>query len=293
MNWTDVLLSVAALIVVGLAVYAWCIEPYRIRLNKIEIAIPDLPERHDGLTICHLSDTHTAKYGRLEKRIGEILAGIDADLCVITGDLLGRRAGIEALRRVLGSFKPRLGVFAVLGNGDYKLKIPVHELASDLERSGIGLLMNSHVTLSSNGEELHVIGVDDPFRALDELDGAMSGLRKDGLKLLLAHSPDILMKVADEPVDLVLAGHTHGGQVRLPFMRALWLHSRYHLDICNGYFSPQALSRILERDMAGVHLYVSRGLGSSGISARFMCAPEMVLITLCRRFEANGKRGMS
>jgi len=289
MSWPGLLLPVAALLVVGLAVYAFWIEPCRIRLSRVELAIPNLPDSLDGLTICHLSDTHTSRYGRLEKITREILAGIDADLCVITGDLLRRRDGMHTLRRALSALKPRLGVFAVPGNGDYKLRVRMSELAAELTGHGINVLLNSRVTLSSNGSNLHIIGVDDPFLRLDDLTSAMSGIAEEGFRLLLAHSPDVLMSIGDRRVDLILAGHTHGGQVRLPFVGALWLHSRYRLPISDGYYDPETLSRVSSRDVSGACMYVSRGLSWSAIPIRFMCPPEIVLITLRRKFEERAK----
>ena len=285
MAWQSVLLALGTLLVLGLAAYAFCVEPYRVRLSKVELAIANLPDSLDGFTICHLSDTHTSRYGRLERKVREILAGVDADLCTITGDLYGRRGGIEALKRVLSSFNPRLGVFAVLGNGDHKLRMPMAELASQIEQSGIRLLLNSHVTVSSDGQSLDLIGVGDPFLGFDDLSGAMSGLAEDGFKLLLAHSPDVVVDPAARSVNLILAGHTHGGQVRLPFIGPVWLHCRHRLGISEGYFGPEALSRVLGRDMHESHMYVSRGLAGSGVQARFMCPPEILLITLRQESE--------
>ena len=280
MNAVNILQIVGVLVFLVLGIYALAIEPHRIQVSRIDIRIPNLPEPFRGLKICHLSDMHTTRFGRLEKAAEEILARNEADLCVITGDLLGSRAGVGALCRLLSSMKAPLGVFAVPGNGDYKAGMSPKELAAELKRSGAHLLLNERIAIPLDGQSLHVIGVDDPFFGFDDLSAAMSGLGDGGFKLLLAHSPDILMKLDGRAPDLILAGHTHGGQIRLPLIGPLWLHSRYKLRISDGYFEPEQLSRLTGRDIHGVRMYVSRGLGCSGIRARFACPPEIVLITL-------------
>lgn len=284
MSVADILLAAVVAAGLGMLIYAFLVEPCRLQVTKVDIHIRELPENLEGFTICHLSDTHTGGYGRAERVLERMLGAIRADICVITGDLLRTRAGVGTLQRMLTSWKSRLGTFAVLGNGDYKLRIPVPELDAQFAESGIRLLLNDHVDFSSDGVDMCVIGVSDPYLGLDDLGTAMAGVPKGGFKLLLAHSPDILMKIGDEPVDLILAGHTHGGQVRVPFMGALWLHCRYHLGISDGCFGPEALSRLLGRDVHGTQMYVSRGIGGSGIRARFMCPPELVLVTLRREF---------
>ena len=280
----NTLFLVAALAVLGAIFYAFFLEPYRVRVSGISIHIQDLPEQLDGFTICHLSDTHTGTYGRLERTLEAILAGIDADLCVITGDLIRSHEGIETLKRILGAFKPAFGLFAVPGNGDYRSGVPISQLAEELEQVGIHLLVNNCENLLINQSKWYIIGTDDPFLGLDDLELAVGGMAQGGFRLLLAHSPDILFKVGNREADLILAGHTHGGQIRLPLIGPLWLHCRYCLGVSGGYFGPEELSKLSGQDMRGVHMYVSRGLGGSGVRARFMCPPEVALVTLRRRF---------
>ena len=286
MNWV---LAGIAVLALPLAIYAFRIEPFRIRLTRVEIPIPGLPHELNGLTICHLSDTHTAGYGRLERKAAQMLSTLKADLCVITGDLLNSENGVQALSRMLDSFDPPLGVYAVLGNGDHKGFMTPGDIEQRLSGTKINLLINSSHTLNVNGYSLRIIGVDDPFKRRDQFGRATAGLPKSGFRLLLAHSPDILSEVDGYHVDLVLAGHTHGGQVRLPFFGPVWLHSNRKIPVCSGYFDSGSLSKLLRRDMAGVRMYVSRGVGASGITARFACTPEIALITLRARFEASRK----
>lgn len=273
-------LASATIIAVGFVAYAYLVEPYMIRLTKIEIDYPDLPASLDGLTICHLSDMHAYRIGKLEAMLGKLLAGLDVDLCAITGDTVSTGAGLAGLHMIFYGIKPRLGIFAVPGNGDYKLGIPIEQIADEFKKVGIRLLFNESVAIPVDGEALHIIGVDDPHSGRDDLELAESGVTGDGFRLLLAHSPDILVSVREDSADLILSGHTHGGQVRLPFIGAVWLHCKHHLGIDMGHFGPQRLSGILKRELPHTHLYVSRGLGGSGIRARFMCPPEVAVITL-------------
>jgi uncharacterized protein len=272
----------ATCIVLGWCVYAYFIEPFLLRTTRMELSFPNLPESLDGFTICQLSDIHSVKAGQFEAVLGKALSRIEADLCVVTGDIVSSRRGLEALPVVFRGLKPRLGTLAVPGNGDYRFGVPITEIADGLREVGVRLLRNESVTLAQDGGALHIMGVDDPHRRLDDLDQAESLVAVGGFRLLLAHSPDILVRVREDTAHLILAGHTHGGQIRVPFLGALWLHCHEPLGIAMGYFGPERLSAILRRPMPDTRLYVSRGLGGSSVRARFMCRPEIVLITLRR-----------
>jgi len=275
-------IGAAGAIGVGLAVYAFFVEPLMLRLNRIELRFPDLPQGLDGLTICHLSDIHSVWFGGIEEKLVRMLSEIDADVCAITGDIGYVPIGIEVLRRAHEALRPRLGAFFVPGNGDYKVVADIEEITRGLAGIGIRPLMNDSALVSDGDQRLCVIGVDDPYRGYDDLARALSNATGDGFKLLLAHSPDIIVDLSDDSADLVLAGHTHGGQVRIPFVGAIWLNLRHRLGISRGHYGPEALSRMLGRNLPHTHLYVSGGIGGSWFRARFMCPPEIALITLRR-----------
>lgn len=269
----------------GLIIYGFFVEPYDVKVSKADIQVEGLPESLDGLTICHLSDTHTYRHGKLERLLEGMLSGMSADLCVITGDLLQRHSALPVLRSLVEACAPRLGAFAVVGNGDYKLEVPMPELAKEMKKVGIDLLLNESRILSLNDENLLIIGVEDPYGGMDDLSRAMSDLPSSGFRLLLAHSPDIVMQIAGREIDLALCGHTHGGQIRLPIIGPLWFHCRYHLGISNGYFGAEDLSRASGNMVERTQMYVSRGLAGSIVRVRFLCPPEVALITLRRKFE--------
>ncbi len=280
------IIPVIAALAVVLLYCAMFAEARRIRVTRVELAVKDLHPSLQGLTICHLSDMHVARYGTHEKILHRILSGLHADICAITGDMVCTPNGIIPMAQVLNGLTPRLGILTVPGNGEHKLKISTSELSDRLREAGVKLLVNSHESLDVNGARVNVVGVDDPFGGFSDPGAAMSGMPRADLTILMAHSPDILVDEAVGFADLILAGHTHGGQIRLPFIGALWLHCRYRLGISDGYFSHQTLSRKLGRRLDRVQMYVSRGTGTGKVYARFLCPPEVVLITLVRKFHA-------
>jgi hypothetical protein len=277
---------ILAIVAAILIAYAFLIEPYRIRVTRLQIEIPNLPGALNGFTICHLSDLHTIKYGYIERRLNALLRGLKVDLGVITGDLADGYGKPECVADALRGFTPKLGIYAVSGNGEWGLRIPFAKLRKDLSDSGIVFLCNEHVSPFGEDGILHIIGVDDPFSQRDDPKCALQGVGDQGIRIMLAHSPDIFQHL-DDVVDLVLVGHTHGGQIRMPLIGPLWLHCRYHLGIANGYQTPEELSRRTGRSISRMRGYVSRGLGNSGIHARFLCPPEVAILTLHEKVSSD------
>lgn len=283
---TGILLDAALVGLLALIIHAFFIEPYRIHVSNLELEVPGLEPELDGFTICHLSDTHTRSFGRFEALLAKSLSRVKCDLCVVTGDLVNSREGLDALTRALWPLNTKHGIFAVPGNNDYKSGVAIPEIARILEESGTRLLVNESITLLTNGLPLHIIGVDDPFLAHDDIVRAAEGLGASGFRLLIAHSPDVIVRLCDIRPDLILAGHTHAGQIRVPILGALAVHNRYRLGISHGHLESDLLTRKSGCDLNGVQMYVSRGLSGGIIRARLMSPPEVVLITLRGGFRA-------
>jgi len=280
MGWMDITRTALGLFVLGVIFYAWVIEPCRIRVSRQTIEIDRLPSSLNGFTICHLSDLHIARVGRAERILKSILSGMQADMCVISGDMLAHSAGIEGLRWALEKFRPRYGIFGVVGNGEYDPGMPsVDSLAHGLEESGVHVLLNEAKAIEIENAKLNLIGVDDPFTGHDDLAKAMRDAG-EGVRVLLAHSPDIVRKLDGYDIDLILTGHTHGGQIRLPLLGVLWTHCRVHLPKPAGYFSKEMVRSMGGDKRIKAQMYISRGISGSGIRARFLCSPEISLITL-------------
>ncbi len=277
---TDALRAAAGLIVLGLAAYAWLIEPSNIQVTEREIEIPRLPDSLDGLTICHLSDLHLRGFRHLERRLVDKLQGREVDLCLITGDFISGARGIKHVGRVLSGLKARYGTYGVYGNAEHRFLRSDLPIAEILAAQGVRMLINQHDLLTINGCEVLIAGVDDPFTARDDPDGALAGTGTAVLRILLAHSPDVVKDLREEIPDLILSGHTHGGQVRLPLAGAIWLHCRHSgLNICHGYYGPEQLSRAAGRDLSPARMYLPRGIGGR-VRARFLCRPEVAFLTL-------------
>jgi predicted MPP superfamily phosphohydrolase len=264
----------------GLAAYATSIEPYAIRLARFELLCPRLPRSFDGLNVLQITDTHVACYGRLERKIAAIASEVNADLIALTGDLVHTPAGIDPFLKTARAFRARLGMFAVYGNSEHKNGIVPANLAATLADNGIQPLLNRSISISNGSGRIYVCGVDDPVTHHHNVEKALEGVPDEAFKLLLMHSPDAIGEAAHRGVDLVLSGHTHGGQVCLPIVGALYTHSMLGRRMCSGYYGQHSLQSLIGLNPGRTQLYVSRGAGTSGLALRFLCPPQMTLITL-------------
>ncbi len=233
------------------------------------IGLPGLPEAFDGYRILHLSDLHIDASEESAHAIIEAARGLDYDLCVLTGDYRFRTSGeIEPTLRNLQRLRASLSgqVFAVLGNHDSVLMVPA------MEDMDISVLMNEGTVLERDGEWLYLAGIDDAhFFGVENMEKALDGAPGGAPVLLLSHTPEVYRQAAHGGVDLLLCGHTHGGQLCLPGMIPLFLDARI----------PRALGRGVWRygDMLG---YTSPGAGTSIAEVRLNCPAEITLHTLHR-----------
>ena len=240
-----------------------------IQVTENRVTIPDLPAPFEGYTILQMSDLHLDSrldfVGALSRRI----RGLDYDLCVLTGDYRFRTFGhldpaMSALRVLRGDIASP--IYAVLGNHDSIRMVPM------IEAMGIRMLVNESVCIEKEGAQIHVAGVDDPhyFRA-DDVERASIHVPGEGTSVLLAHSPEAYQRAVECNFDLMLCGHTHGGQIRLPGGIAMFFNARCPRRFCSGAWRHGA--------MAG---YTSTGAGSSVVDVRLNCPAEVVLHKLSR-----------
>lgn len=218
--------------------------------------------------ILHVSDFHfSARDPAFVEAAHETLDSLEVDLCLLTGDYrygyYGPQEGThEPLRRALAGVRSRLGMFGVLGNHD------LSDLVPGLEELGIRVLINEGVAVDG----LWIAGVDDPHKfRCDSVESAMRHAPGEAFKILLAHSPECVAEAAQRGADLYLCGHTHGGQVRFPFIGALRTNAR-----CDP---KHTRPRWRHGAMQG---NTTDGLGATDLPVRFNCPPEAVLITLRR-----------
>jgi len=236
-------------------------------LSKAEITLDGLPASFDGLRILFISDLHAGPFvsPRVLRAAVERLLAVEPDLVLLGGDLTTASvAEFETHRATFDSMRAPLGVFCVLGNHDHYSHEP-ERLRGLIEEAGIGVLHNRAVALERGGQSLDLAGVDDLLMGRPDLESALDGARSP--VVLLSHNPDLFFEAARRDVALMLAGHTHGGQIRIPGLPVLVRQSRYRLDQ-GRYRSGRS------------ELVVSRGLGAVGLPLRVACRPEGVLIRL-------------
>jgi hypothetical protein len=244
----------------------------RPRVREHEIAIADLPDAFDGYRVAHISDLHCGPFASAARVASWVthVNRLQANLIAVTGDLIASgNAYVTAVTEALGELRAPDGVFACMGNHDYFTD--GEALVRALERGGVSVLRNRGVTLRRAGAALHLAGVDDTWTGRDDLQRALAG-RPDGAPVvLLAHDPALFPGAAEREVDLTLSGHTHGGQVALPFVPRKLNLARFLTPFTAGPYTAGTST-----------LYVNRGLGTTGPPVRLAVAPEIAVLTLRR-----------
>lgn len=243
-------------------------EPYMLTIEHRQIYLKRLPKSLDGFRVVQLSDIHHSAFTSREQieRAVETANSLQADIVALTGDYISKERKYAApCAEMLGKLRARFGVFAVLGNHDHWVDAA---LMTDLFRAeGITVLINEGMRFEQRGGSFWLAGVDDTMVGLEDLPLAMAGSSETEMKLLLAHNPIILRRAAHAGVDLVLSGHTHGGQVTLRSEKGASGRPRRRL--------LKGLAR-----QAATQIYVSRGLGTVVLPIRYGCPPEVSLLEL-------------
>lgn len=247
-----------AVIAVALATDAFFIEPYDIEVtHTVVMALVNAP-----LKIAELTDLHTTKFGRLERKLVVLLDEEKPDVIVITGDTLGRDSDYRDIRPLLRQLHAPLGVWLVRGNWE-RNGIPRNEHRF-YASVGVNLLLNEAKPIR---DDVWLVGVDDVMTGNPDIDIALKAVPPNVYPIALFHEPGYFDRVAGK-VPLALAGHTHGGQVRIPFVPVFWL-PRGSDGFLEGWFAEK-----------NSRMYVSRGIGTSNLPVRFLCRPELAIITL-------------
>ena len=235
-----------------------------IRIHRNEVVIPRLPAAFDGFTLLHLSDLHLDMDDGYPPALIERLGQANYDVCVMTGDFRAKTFGpYDAAIAALGKVRPYLRgpVYAILGNHDSI------RMAPGIEALGITLLLNESIALERDGAALHLAGIDDPhYFQVDNFDKAAANIPPDAVAILLSHSPEPYRRAAHTGFDLMLGGHTHGGQICLPGGIALMTNADCPRRFCRGAWRYHAMQG-----------YTSTGSGSSVVGVRFNCPPEITL----------------
>ena len=249
----------------------------RVQIRHNDIVSPRLPASFDGFTILQISDLHVDLNPDAMRRLNELLPGLAYDLCVLTGDYRGKTYGpFEATIAGMARLCQHLAgpVYGVLGNHDTIRMVPA------LEEIGIRMLLNESVAIERRGERIHLGGIDDAhYYRVDNIEKAAPRLPEDEFSILLSHTPEIYRQAAHAEFDLLLSGHTHGGQLCLPGAIPITLDAKLPRRLGSGLWKYH--------DMVG---YTSVGAGSSILAVRLNCPPEIALHHL-RRGDPLTSRG--
>ena len=242
-------------------------EPYMLTIEHKRIKLTRMPKVFDGFRIVQLSDVHHGPFSSREQieRAVETANRLQPDIIALTGDYISKERHYAApCAEMLGKLKARFGVYAVLGNHDHWVDAP---LLTDLFRAeGITVLINEGMRFEQNGETFWIAGVDDSMVGLEDISLALAGAGQDEMKLLLAHNPIVLRRAVRASVDLVLSGHTHGGQVAIRGERS---SARPRKRALQGLWRE-----------GNTQIYVNRGLGTVVLPIRYGCPPEISLLEL-------------
>ncbi|WP_256757016.1 metallophosphoesterase [Cohnella sp. WQ 127256] len=275
-----VLLFIIALV----GAYGIFIERRRLSITRHDVHSTALPEGFHGKTIVQFSDTHIGPQYSLEhlKQLILHINSLHPDIVVFTGDLFDARykdiAKSYDPTMILAQINASLGKYAVYGNHDFGYTRKARNSGSHLSHAGFKVLINEvdRITLP-NGEYITVAGLDDYVNGKPNANSTFSVRNGDGFHLLLAHEPDIADRLVRYPIDLQLSGHSHGGQVTLP-----WVGALIKTPLGKKYISGMYQIKKRSYDDRPYRLYVNRGIGTTRIPIRIGCVPELSVFTLWR-----------
>lgn len=255
----------------ALVFYAACIERYLVKFPRYRIPVPNLPEEFGGLRIVHVSDVHLSPlvpYWFLRMLFRRV-SRIEKDIIVCTGDyVLGKDnpAGVDAVWSLLKGLRAPLGVYSVLGNCDHLAD--ARKSMEHLEKSGQNV-RGKAVPLERKGKRLWIVGAGDFLEDHLDLDQVLRTIPEGDCRIVLAHNPDTADTIFRERMDLMLAGHTHGGQVNIPF---------YGIPILPVQNKEYSFG--LKRSRRNERVFISKGIGWGIYPVRFNCCPEIPILEL-------------
>ena len=249
-----------------------------IGITEVKITSSKIPSSFKGYKILQISDLHNKQFGDKQGVLIQKIESIDPDIIAITGDLIDSKSyDAEVSMQLIREIVKKYPVYFVTGNHE-QWSGKYNRLEKELKKYDVNVLRNEHVGIRKGEQEINLLGIDDPEFVTgnrdegsvvkDEILKAKFEMRPDTYNVLLSHRPEFLTEYADEQIDLVLSGHAHGGQIRLPFIGGLVAPNQ-------GIF-PTYTAGLYEKQ--NTHMIVSRGLGNSIIPQRIFNRPELVIV---------------
>ena len=274
-----ILSTVLAVIILMISLVAWGNKA--LELNEITIESEKLPEAFEGFRIAHVSDLHNDEFGKDNIKLLKLIENADPDIIAVTGDIIDSyTTDVEIALSFMEKAQQIAPCYYVNGNHEGRVPDDYQTLKEGLEACGVTVLENESLLLEKAGECIRLTGVSDPGFETDYLYGDTEGVMRrhlteliadnENFNLLLSHRPELLGVYADFDVDLVLSGHAHGGQFRLPFVGGLYAP--------NQGLMPEIDAGLYTED--NTKLIVSRGIGNSLFPFRLNNRPEVILVTL-------------
>ncbi|MGW8313062.1 MAG: metallophosphoesterase [Desulfuromonadales bacterium] len=221
------------------------------------------------IRLVQVSDLHLSNYNSYFARVARQVASLRPDLIVLTGDYLEEERNIRGVLSFLKELHAPHGIYAVQGNWEYWSRLEGENLRRHFAGVGVKLLINERAELEINGRALSILGLDYPS-STDHLQRLQQQIDPQRFNLLLSHVPAFAHEQLNEHINLVLCGHTHGGQVRLPYLPPFYL-PRYSGRFVDGFYHVS---------QHRTPLYVNRGIGTSVLPLRFLCRPEIAVFEL-------------
>lgn len=253
--------------------YARYLEPNMLNIQRYDIAHDKIPRSFHNLKILQFSDTHIGFHYDLDQ-FDKLIEKINAEkpeLLLFTGDLVDEPQHYSFPSRLVESLKrleAPLGKFWIYGNHDHG-GYGTEKIFDVMKQGGFQLLQNQNTIIENGSQSITLAGVDDVMLGQPDIDRTLSSVPEGSFTLLMVHEPDVALEFQHHPVDVQLSGHSHGGQVQVPFFGYL-ITPPFAEHFVEGHY-------VLEE---GLQLYVSRGIGTTRLPYRFLCRPEMSVFQL-------------
>lgn len=257
-------------IILLIAVIIWIIwGNFSIQTTQYTVSDPEIPDAFHGFRIVHVSDLHNTSYGTDNQNLLKMIQDANPDMIVVTGDLIDYyNTDVEISSRFMEEAVKIAPCYYVYGNHEVRMPNEYAQLRKRMKACGVSILEDRSVPLEKDGQSICIAGLMDYVSVSSQY---ISNLfREDMYTILLTHRPDHIDSYTESKVDLVLCGHTHGGQVRLPFIGSVFAPGQ-------GLF-PEYDSGMFQVD--DTTMIISQGLGNSSIPVRINCRPELVIIDL-------------
>ncbi|API93732.1 MULTISPECIES: metallophosphoesterase [Virgibacillus] len=258
----------------GTFYYAKDVEPILLRVNKNTVESSKIAKAFDDFKIVQFSDTHIGFHYTLEqlKDLVKKINGLQPDLIVFTGDLVDEPQNFhwdDTIIHILKKLQAPKGKFWIYGNHDHG-GYGTEVVLDTMEKAGFQLLQNNNVTIKEKNESIILAGIDDLMLGKPDITKTLSQANTNLFTILLAHEPDFADKAAKHPIDLQLSGHSHGGQIRFPFIGHIYSPA-YAEKYVQGEYNLNG---------GNMQLFVNSGIGTTRLPFRFLCKPEIHVYTL-------------